>query len=586
MSLQVHSLQIALSLLPVAVAAQSVEKPNVLFILTDDQGWGDVCINGNPQINTPAMDRLHNESVVMNRFFVSPLSAPTRASILTGRYHLRTGVSSVQSGLENMRPEETTLAELFKDAGYKTGCFGKWHNGTYYPYTPNGQGFDEFLGFCCGHWANYFDPMLQHNETVFRGKGYITEIFTDAALDFIEQNKNDQFFCYVPYNAPHSPFMLPDRYFDKYKNVSAANQRDKDIIASIYGMVECVDDNIARLLSKLDELGIRDNTIVVFMTDNGPVHAERYNGGMRGIKGTVHEGGVRVPCFISWQGHLQHAIIDRPAAHVDLLPTLMELCGITDYKTAFPIDGVSLAKGISNDGSIPDDRKIFTHRRLNAMDPAMGAVRGKDYRMAIYPDNRVMMFDMKSDPSERNDIYDSLDNQHRDIYKSYMAWYKEASKGVALEINVPVGYDKAPQVRIPTPEGLMYGNLKCYGYPNQNWVNHFTTRADSLACTLDVVNAGNYEIVLEYNHLTDNKLATAYVQCSGKTLKSHVEQFVSVQTSPKPRVDVGEAPEKSWGHMSLGTLKLKKGFNKLTIFADGISDKNDMQIKTIIINKK
>jgi len=564
---------------------QNAQKPNVLLIITDDQGWGDVGAHGNPRINTPNLDRLHHESAVMDQFYVCPLSAPTRASLLTGRYHLRTGVTSVQGGLENMNPAETTLAKLFKEAGYATGCFGKWHNGAYYPYTPLGQGFDTFLGFCCGHWPTYFDPPLQRDEEMFRGKGYITDIFTDAALEFIDSNAGKPFFCYVPYNAPHSPFQVPDKYYDKYKNIEAANEKDQKTLAAIYAMVECVDDNIGRLLSKLDALDIRRNTIVIFLTDNGPAHVVRYNGNMRGTKGTVHEGGVRVPCFINWQGTIKHSVIEGIAAHIDILPTLMDLCGITGYRTAFPVDGISLKENILKEENIPAGRTFFTHRLDRRLVPWMGAVRTGNLRLTIYPDNTPYLYDLSNDPSERTDIFDRSNPVHKNLYDSYQAWYEIASQGAALNTNIPVGYLRAPQVRIPTPEGKMHGKLKCYGFPNQNWVRHFQSRADSLVYTLNAVNAGAYEIVLEYNHVDSNPNSTAYALCGNQTLKKAVPEFVSVVFPSYNRADAGEAPEKTWGRLSLGTVKLTKGLHRLTIWAEGVPNDQAMEVKTVVINQ-
>jgi len=194
----------------------STRKPNVLLILTDDQGWGDVTSHGNDVIDTPVMDSLAASGARFDRFFVSPVCAPTRASLLTGRYHPRTGVHGVTRGYETMRSNEVTLARVFKNAGYATGCFGKWHNGAHYTYHPNGKGFDEFLGFCAGHWNNYFDTNLERNGQQIKVKGYITNVLTDAALKFMEDSKDDPFFCYVPYNCPHGPFQVPDKYFDKY----------------------------------------------------------------------------------------------------------------------------------------------------------------------------------------------------------------------------------------------------------------------------------------------------------------------------------------------------------------------------------
>jgi len=190
-------------------------RPNILLIMTDDQGWGDIRSHGNDVIETPVLDRLAASGARFERFFVSPVCAPTRASLLTGRYYLRTGVNGVTRGRETMRSEEVTLAEILQQAGYATGCFGKWHNGAHYPYHPNGQEFDEFLGFCAGHWNNYFDTTLDHNGKMGKVKGYISDVLSDAAMAFIERNRERPFFCYLPYNAPHSPWQLPDRYFDR-----------------------------------------------------------------------------------------------------------------------------------------------------------------------------------------------------------------------------------------------------------------------------------------------------------------------------------------------------------------------------------
>jgi arylsulfatase A len=197
-----------------------------------------------------------------------------------------------------MASEETTLAEMFQQAGYTTGCFGKWHNGAHYPYHPNGQGFDEFLGFCAGHWNNYFDTHLEHNGKRIETEGYITDVLTDAALEFMQSNQDQPFFCYVPYNAPHSPWQVPDSYYFKYKSKGL-----DDKTATAYAMCENIDDNVGRLLKFLEKANLDEDTIVLFLTDNGP-NSDRYNGNMKGRKGSAHEGGVRVPLFMRWTGKI------------------------------------------------------------------------------------------------------------------------------------------------------------------------------------------------------------------------------------------------------------------------------------------
>ncbi len=572
------------SLLFSATCSFAAERPNVILILTDDQGWGDVAAHGNPQINTPTLDKLYRESAVMNHFFVSPLSAPTRASLLTGRYHLRTGVSSVESGNENMNSEETTLAELFKTNGYETGCFGKWHNGAYYPLTPNGQGFDTFTGFCCGHWSNYFNPLLQHNEEMYRGKGYITDILTDSALCFIDKNKDKPFFCYVPYNAPHSPFQVPDKYFNKYKNIEAKTEKDRNTLACIYGMVENVDDNIQRILTKLDVLDIRKNTIIVFMSDNGPTHVIRYNGNMRGIKGEVHEGSVRVPCYVNWSGQISPRIIQNNFAHIDILPTLMDLCQIKNPKTRFPIDGISFSKILLTGKQKIKDRAIATHKMQDSLNPWLGSVRTNQFRMAVYK-NEIMFFDMLKDSTERNNIYDRNNKAQNKIYQSYLKWFNEASLGINTDKTVPIGYPQAKQVRISTPEGKMYGALKCYGYPNQNWVNHFQSKNDSLSFLLNVVSEGNYEVEIEYTLQKKNPDIKIHAISHLVSISAGLPEYISEQLPSPDRVKRGEAYEMTWGKAIIGKIVLEKGIHPITIFASGLMNADDLKIKTLIFNK-
>src|SRR5262245_53285222 len=326
---------VGLMLLGTADRSAAAGRPNVLLILTDDQGYGDFSRHGNPHLQTPELDRFSEGAVRFERFFVSPLCAPTRAALLTGRYSQRTGVWGVTHSKEAMRPEEVTLAEALRAAGYRTGCFGKWHNGEQYPYTPGGQGFDEFFGFHNGHWNNYFDAELLRGTKFEKTRGYITDVLTDEALRFLDKNRSNPFFCYVAYTAPHSPFQVPDKYFNTYKKKGL-----DDTLACVYGMCANIDDNVGRLLSKLDQLKLRDNTIVLFLTDNG-ANTDRYNAGMRGRKGSVHEGGSRVPLFVQWPGHLKARVVQEIAAHIDLYPTLLDLCGVTAPKGP-PVDGVSL----------------------------------------------------------------------------------------------------------------------------------------------------------------------------------------------------------------------------------------------------
>lgn len=345
------------------------EHPNVIIIITDDQGYGDLGITGNPHVKTPVIDNFTRESVRFNQFYVSPVCAPTRSSLMTGRYSLRTGVRDTYNGGAIMATEEVTIAEMLKHSGYKTGMFGKWHLGDNYPSRPGDQGFDESLIHLSGGMgqpgdfttffkrdSSYFDPVLWFNGEQKAFKGYCSNIFADEAINFIEKNYEKPFFCYLSFNAPHTPLQVPEEYYNKYKDIDPAagfndnlpfpqmSEKDKEDARKVYAMVSNIDDNIGKLLQKLVQLGIAENTLVVFMTDNGP-QQPRYVAGMRGRKGSVFRGGVRVPFYwrlpAAFQGNKE---IESVTAHIDILPTIAELCNaelpadrIIDGKSFMPI---------------------------------------------------------------------------------------------------------------------------------------------------------------------------------------------------------------------------------------------------------
>lgn len=375
-------------MVPVRVWAAPA-RPNVVVILSDDQGWGDLSVNGNRNLSTPNIDSLAANGASFDRFFVCPVCSPTRAEFLTGRYHPRGGVYATSTGGERLNLDEVTIAQTFKAAGYVTGAFGKWHNGTQYPYHPNGRGFDEYYGFCSGHWGNYFDPILEHNGKLVRGKGYIADDFTDHAIAFIEQNKDRPFFCYLPFNTPHSPMQVPDRFFDKFKDAPLAmrhrepDREDLEMTRAALAMCENIDENVGRLLKKLEELKLEDNTIVLYFCDNGP-NSWRWNGGMKGRKASTDEGGVRSPLFIRWPEKIAAGRkIPTIAAAIDLLPTLAELCDVPLIGDK-PLDGISLAPLLLGEAEELEDRMIFSHWAGRV------SVRTQRYRL----DHTGKLFDM------------------------------------------------------------------------------------------------------------------------------------------------------------------------------------------------
>ena len=407
--------------------------PNVILIITDDQGYGDLNFNGNPNIITPALDNFAAESVRFNNFYVSPVCAPTRSSLMTGRYSLRTGVRDTYNGGAIMASSEVTLAEMLKQANFTTGIFGKWHLGDNYPSRPSDQGFDESLIHLAGGMGqvgdftnyfkkdtSYFDPILWHNNEQKPYQGYCSDIFTENAIEFIEKNKNNPFFCYLSFNAPHNPLQVPDEYYQIYKNIdptagidsnlihhSKINEQTKENTRKVYAMVTNIDDNLKNLFAKVEELGIKENTIVIFMTDNGPQHA-RYVAGMKGRKTSVYNGGIRVPFYFRYPNEFSgDKEVDQMTAHIDLLPTLSKLCG-TRIPEDRKIDGRNFIPSI--EGKIQPERSFFSYwtRKYPELFNNIALQRGQfklvgktDYDSEI---ENFQLYDTNKDPFEKNNL--------------------------------------------------------------------------------------------------------------------------------------------------------------------------------------
>ena len=558
------------------------QKPNVILIMTDDQGWGDIRSHGNAQIDTPVMDQLAADGARFERFFVSPVCAPTRASLLTGRYHLRTGVSGVTHGKEVMRAGEVTVATAFKPAGYATGCFGKWHNGEHYPHHPNGKGFDEFLGFCAGHWNNYFDTTLDHNGTPVRSRGFISDVFTDAAAAFIEKHKDRPLFVYLPYNAPHGPFQVSDKYFDKYK---ARGIGDRD--AAIYGMVENVDDNIGRILKRLDDLHLADNTIVLFLTDNGP-NGKRFNGLMRGTKGSIYEGGVRVPLFVRWPGRIKPGSVVREIAHhCDLFPTLVDLAGIPMPKTE-PLDGMSLRPLLEGKTDGWPDRTIFTHKtRGGTVTPADGSLRSRRYRL-VAGRRGYELYDMIADPAQKTNIAKARPEVLKTMRAEYERIFKDVTRKGFAPIPVPVGYAEADPVTIPAPLVAMKGSVKFKGRAGwaNDWITGWTSTDDTLAWEIDVVRAGRYEPALLYACPAAEVGSRIRLEVGGQTVEAVLRKAHDPEPIPSPdRVPRGEVYEKVWASLVLPAVKLDKGRTRVTVRATTIPGKMVADLKAVRLRR-
>ena len=387
-----------------------LKRPNVLFIITDDQGYGDIGCHGNPVLSTPNLDRMARESVQLDNHHHDPLCSPSRAALLTGQYAARNGVWHVIQGRHLLHPDALTMADHFSANGYRTGMFGKWHLGDNYPFAPRFRGFDEALclrgggvGELPDYWGNnYFDDTYFRNGEPLPGSGYCTDVFFAAASEFISKHRETPFFVYLATNAMHAPFLVDDCYCAPYLERGLPDSR-----AQFYGMIANFDENLGRLFQQLQALDLAENTIVVFTSDHGtaagfdPATGAGFNAGMRGVKGSVYEGGHRVSFFLRWPGNLPaERSISQPTAHIDVLPTLLDLCGI-QAENAAALDGLSLAPLMRGEiDGLPDRAIVIQLQPDNPQKWHHTALIKGRWRLI----NGKELYDVETDPGQTRDL--------------------------------------------------------------------------------------------------------------------------------------------------------------------------------------
>ena len=584
-------------------SVRAADRPNVVVILADDQGWGDLSFNGNQNVRTPNIDSIGRDGVVFDRFYVCPVCAPTRAEFLTGRYHSRGGVRGVSTGQERLNLDERTLAEALAAAGYSTGAFGKWHNGSQWPYHPNARGFQEYYGFTSGHWGQYFDAPLEHNGQPVRGKGYITDDLTDHALAFIEANRTRPFFCYVPYNTPHSPFCVPDEHWNHFAHDPVAQRGldgDKEDVAvtrCVLAMTENLDKNVGRILRRLDELKLRENTIVIYFSDNGP-NSWRWNGGMKGRKGTTDEGGVRAPFFIRWPGRIPAGrTVPEIAGAIDLLPTLTQLTGAPRVGPK-PLDGLDLSPLLFGTARNWPDRLIFSHQNGNV------SARSQRYRF----DAKGALFDMTADPGQLSDISARQPEETAKLGDAVAAWRREVfgpdgaaapaqkgagkggKKGAGGNAKVarpfPVGYREFPRTPLPARDGVPHGGVRrSANAPNSSYFTNWTSPEDSITWDVEVHQSGTYAVTLSYTCAANDagsivEVAFNTASLTGKVTPAWDPPLIKHEDRV-PRV--GESYLKDFHALELGTVRLEAGRGQLTLRAKQVAGKQVMDLRQVTL---
>ena len=481
--------------------------PNIVFVLTDDQGYGDLGCHGNAAIQTPHLDRFHGNAVRLTDFHVGSTCAPTRAGILTGHYCNSAGVWHTIGGRSLLRADEWTLADALAQAGYRTGHFGKWHLGDSAPYRPHERGFDESVYHAGGgigntgdSWGNdYFDDTYFKNGVPTAYEGYCTDVFFREGMRFIAENADAPFFCYVSTNAPHGPLNIAPRYADPYRDATPHEDR-----ARFYGMIANIDENFGRLAAHLDTLGLSDNTILVFMTDNGTATGVEldqdqfpqegpgsYNAGMRGKKGSPYEGGHRVPFLIRFpDGRISGGRdVEALASYVDFMPTLLELCDI-DVPSGRGFHGRSLAPMLRGEDPPADwaERVNFcdTQRVAHPIKWRKSAVMKQKWRLI----NGTELYDLGSDPGQRRDVAGDHPDTVAALRRDYEAWWELISEQFDRDEPIALGQDSST-AKLTTHD---IRNEACDAVWNQRQVR--AGQVTSGYWAVDVKEKGRYAIEL------------------------------------------------------------------------------------------
>lgn len=438
--------------LPLAATAGNLagSKPNILFILTDDQGYGDLSVHGNPVLKTPHLDRLHAASLRFTDFNVSPTCAPTRSALLTGRHEFRNGITHTILERERLDPKAVTIAQVLKTAGYTTGIFGKWHLGDEKEFRPRARGFDEqfihggggigqsYPGSCGDAPGNsYFDPAILHEDTFVKTKGYCTDVFFEQAAKWIEGVKGKQpFLCWLATNAPHAPYIArpEDRALYEGKGLG-------ENVENFFGMIHNIDENVGRMMAKLEEWGIAKDTLVIYMNDNGTAAGDAvFNAGMRGKKGSPWIGGIRAISFWHWPQRIQPADCGALTAHVDVFRTWAELAGAQIGPAEKQVEGRSLVSLLENPTTAWPERTLYTHvgRWPKGTDYQLAKTRNASLRdsrwqlvSTVQPQGKAkdaaesawQLFDLKNDPGQEKNVAQENPEIVQRLLTDYDAWW-------------------------------------------------------------------------------------------------------------------------------------------------------------------
>lgn len=563
----------------------SEEPPNIVIILADDQGWGDLSFNGNPLVSTPNIDKLATQGITLDHFYVNAVCSPTRAELLTGRYHVRGGVYSTSEGGERLDLEENTIAQAFQSAGYTTGAFGKWHSGMQHPYHPNARGFDEFYGYCSGHWGSYFDAMLEHNGKIIKSKGYLTDVLTSKTIDFINENNNQPFLAYLPLNTPHTPMQVPDKWFNKFKDANLPQHRyskEENIekTKAAYAMAENIDWNVGRIMQTLDSLGIAENTIIIYFSDNGP-NGNRWNNNMKGQKGHTDEGGLRSPFVMKWGDKISGGRKINSITHViDLYPTLAELSGIKPTNK-LPFDGESIAPFLLNEKDQIKERILYSYWK--------GKLSLRNQQFLLDKDNQL--FNMESDPGQKNNVAADFPKIHQHLTAAKTKWEKEVLTELPNEDKrtFPIAHPDFPITQLPARDAKTEGGIvRSNRWPNCSFYTNWTNDKDRIYWQGEALSTGKYQPVIYYTCPKQNIGVQINLSNKNNTLTSgKVEKAFDppLRGMEHDRIERGESYVKDWMTLTLNPISLSKGPIELSLSASDIQGDGAIDFRLMTLER-
>ena len=576
------NISLFLSLLGVGTGVMPVlaqnNQPNIIVLLSDDQGWGDLGFTGNNFVKTPNIDRIAHEGAILDNFYVCPVSSPTRAEFLTGRYHVRTGVSSTSSGGERFNLGEKTIAEFFKEGGYSTSLFGKWHSGTQYPYHPNARGFEEFFGFCSGHWGNYWNPILEHNGEIVYENGFIADILTDKAIDYIKAHKENPFFLYLAYNTPHSPMQMPDSWWNGVKDRSltqkATRPMEEDTIftKAALALAENLDWNIGRLMALLEKLDLEKETILIYFSDNGP-NSFRWNGGMKGRKGSTDEGGVRSPFCIRWPGHIKAgSVIPQLSGVVDLLPTLLSMANV-EYTPYKELDGINIEDQLLKENIHEQDRTLYSYwgRKISVRIPG------------YVLDNQGKLYNIRNDREQIQDLSVKESKIHERMQKSLDKFKQEVLSDFSYNDVRPfvIGHPDEIFSKLPARDAKIFGAIeRSNRYPNCSYFTNWKSTDANINWNVEVAESGLFEVRVYYT-CDQRNIGSSFELSSDREGERLNFTLNKVNDNPMIGADLDRSPRaesyfKGFRPVSVGNISISKGKTNISLKATDIANQEAM----------